>query len=443
MPLFGSRSPGWSGRLLSGARRLVVALAVSLAAGQPGPIAVAARPIEPQPPEIRALWVLRTSMTSPDAIASLVRVARASGFNTLLVQVRGRGDAYFNGGLEPRAADLLRQPASFDPLATVIAAAHGAGLRVHAWVNLSLISSAVDLPVASAHIVHRHPEWLMVPRDLARELARVDANSPAYLARIARWTRSQVSGPARMSAFEGLYMSPVQTAAIDHINRVVGDLTTRYEIDGVHLDYARFPSARYDYSRYAVRAFRAAVRPGLDAAQRRVLDRREATDPLAYPDALPEAWTEFRVARMTELMTRLRATIKAARPAALVSVATVPDLIEARSQRLQDWGAWLAAGLVDAVCPMAYTPEPARFAEQIAAVRRVAGERAVWAGIGAYRLAPGQTIRNIQTARRLGAAGVVLFSYDSLIDPKASAPGYLASVGRTAFLPGADSPAGR
>src|SRR5512139_90187 len=98
------------------------------------------------PDETRALWVLRTSLTSPDRITTLVRSARDHGFNTLFVQVRGRGDAYFLGGVEPRPADLQRQPASFDPLATVIESAHAAGLRVHAWINVNLVSSAADLP---------------------------------------------------------------------------------------------------------------------------------------------------------------------------------------------------------------------------------------------------------------------------------------------------------
>jgi uncharacterized lipoprotein YddW (UPF0748 family) len=130
---------------------------------------------------------------------------------------------------------------------------------------------------------------------------------------------------------------------------------------------------------------------------------------------------------------RLRTTIKTARPSALVTIAAAPDLVEAREHRLQDWGAWLRAGLVDAVCPMAYTQEPARFAEQIAAAREVSAGRPVWAGIGAYRIPPAQTIENIETARKLGAAGVVLFSYDSLIDPRQSTPDYIAVVGRSAF----------
>jgi uncharacterized lipoprotein YddW (UPF0748 family) len=383
--------------------------------------------------ETRALWVLRTSLGSPESITTLVHTARDHGFNTLLVQVRGRGDAYYASSLEPRAADLQRQPASFDPLATVLAKAHDAGLRVHAWVNINLVSSAADLPIAPTHLVHRHPEWLMVPRDLVQELSRVPEESPAYVGKLARWTRAQTSGPAAAASLEGLYTSPILPAAADHINGVVRDLVTRYAVDGVHLDYARYPNERFDYSRGAIRAFREAVRPQLVGAVRREVDGQEAEDPLAYPDTFPNEWKAFRISRLTTLMGRLRTTVKTARPSAFVSVATAPDIQEARDHRLQDWAAWLQAGIIDAVCPMAYTPEAAKFAEQITAARDVKGGRAVWAGIGAYRLPPAQTIENIETARRLGAAGVVLFSYDSLIDPRQSSPDYIAVVGRSVF----------
>src|SRR5580765_4124656 len=97
--------------------------------------------------EVRALWVVRTTLTSPSAIATMVTAAKNGGFNTLLVQVRGRGDAYFQQGVEPRPAALAAQPA-FDPLETTIARAHEAGLQVHAWINVNLIASAADLPAA-------------------------------------------------------------------------------------------------------------------------------------------------------------------------------------------------------------------------------------------------------------------------------------------------------
>jgi uncharacterized lipoprotein YddW (UPF0748 family) len=120
-----------------------------------------------------------------------------------------------------------------------------------------------------------------------------------------------------------------------------------------------------------------------------------------------------------------------------MTVAAAPDAQDAFDQRLQDWRTWIESGVVDAVCPMAYTQEAVRFAEQIAAARDLAGGRAVWAGIGAYRLTPSQTVDNIQTTRRLGVGGFILFSYDSLIGPTQA--DYLATVSRSAF--GAARPA--
>jgi uncharacterized lipoprotein YddW (UPF0748 family) len=401
---------------------LLVVVAAALAC-----TAVFATDENPRSPEMRALWVLRTSLTSPASLDALVKQAKDTGFNTLFVQVRGRGDAYYRGGLEPVSPDLQRQPASFDPLAHLLKAAAPAGIRVHAWVNVNLVSSAVSLPAAREHLIHRHPQWLMVPRDIAQELARVPVESPAYVGRLARWTRQQSAD------VEGLYSTPLVPSAAAHVEAVVRDITKRYALDGIHFDYARFPTDRFDHSRTAIAQFRATIRPQLDDARRRALDAREAVDLFAYVDAFPAEWRAFRVERMTALMSRLRTAVKAERPEAVVSVAAAPDRPEALTRKLQDWGGWLAAGIVDAVAPMAYTQETARFAEQIAAAREAANGRALWAGIGSWRLTPAQTIDNINTARRLGADGFVLFSYDSISNPRQAAPDYLPAVSRGAF----------
>ena len=381
----------------------------------------------PAPTETRALWVLRTSLTSQSSIDTLIQRARESGFNTLFVQVRGRGDAYYRGALEPIPADLQRQPAGFDPLGAVLQGAAKAGLRVHAWINVNLVSSAVTLPSSRAHLVHRNPEWLMVPRDIAQELAAVPTDSPAYLGKLARWARAQSED------VEGLYASPIHPGAQAHVEEVVRDVARRYALDGIHFDYARYPTERFDFSRAAIRQFRATIRPTLAAERRAALDAEESVDLFAYPDAFPDAFRAFRVGRMTALMAKLSAAVRAERPSAVVSVAAAPDRSEALAHRLQDWRTWLADGIVDAIAPMAYTQEASRFAEQIADARAAAGGRRLWAGIGAYRLSPEQTIDNINTARRLGADGIILFSYDSLINPRQTAPDYLPTVGRGAF----------
>src|SRR5881397_1116422 len=70
--------------------------------------------------EVRALWVVRTSLTSPEKINAMVNAAADNGFNTLIVQVRGRGDAYYDSRVEPRAIELKDQPSTFDPLAVTL-----------------------------------------------------------------------------------------------------------------------------------------------------------------------------------------------------------------------------------------------------------------------------------------------------------------------------------
>ena len=82
---------------------------------------------------------------------------------------------------------------------------------------------------------------------------------------------------------------------------------------------------------------------------------------------------------------------------------------------------------------MAFATEASHFAEQIAGARAAAGPRPIWARIGSYRLSATETIDNIVTARRLGADGIVLFSYDNLIKTPQTPSDYLAVVARAAF----------
>src|SRR5262245_11858228 len=353
--------------------------------------------------EVRALWVVRTTLTSPAAIDTMVSSAKAGGFNTLLVQVRGRGDAYFQGGIEPRPAALASQP-SFDPLATTIALAHEAGLQVHAWVNVNLVAG-LDVPSAREHLVYRHPEWLMVPRALADDLGKVDPHSPEYLGRLARFARS------RPNDVEGLYLSPVPPAAASYTVDVVRDVARRYDVDGVHLDYIRYPEDDFDFGRETAAEYERAV----PAAER-----------------TPERSRAFRAGRLTTLLVRLREAIREVRSNAIVSAAVSPDPADAAQHKLQEWRSWLARDLVDVICPMAYTTDASVFTAQLSAARGLAGTHPVWAGIGAYRLSPSKIADNVQTARRIGAGGIILFSYDSLTDP-ARGPDYFARVARAVF----------
>jgi len=131
-------------------------------------------------------------------------------------------------------------------------------------------------------------------------------------------------------------------------------------------------------------------------------------------------------------MQRLRDVVKQKRPRALVSAAVVPDSATAITSRFQDWPGWMAKGLLDVLCPMAYSTDDAVFRRQVAYARNAARGRPVWAGIGAYRLTGDQALTQIQAARRLGVDGVILFSYDSLVNPSRGSDN-LARIGAQAF----------
>jgi len=385
---------------------------------------VAAPSARPVAPEVRALWVVRTALVSPAAITSMVAAARSAGFNTLVVQVRGRGDAYYASRLEPRAGALSAQPASFDPLARVLQQGHAAGLTVHAWMNVNLVADAGDVPTNGRHVVNRHPEWLMVPADLAASIG--DPRGRAFVPTLTSWTKSQAA------SVEGLYTSPIPEHAGDYVVDVVQDLVSRYRVDGVHFDYVRYPGPGFDCSREALRAFRSEVARTLPRHERRTLDRAERSNPLAWIQRYPARWEDFRRLRLTSLMQRLRGVVKQKRPRALVSAAVVPDSATAVASRFQDWPGWMAKGLLDVLCPMAYSADDAVFRQQVEHARAAARGRPVWAGIGAYRLTGEQTLRQILAARRLGVDGVILFSYDSLVNPSRGSDN-LARIGAQAF----------
>ena len=355
----------------------------------------------------------------------MVRAAIGGGFNTLIVQVRGRGDAYYRSGLEPRAADLAARP-DFDPLAETIQRARPAGLQ----------SPCVDR--GESGLERRRAAHVAAARDQspsrvadgaagARGRSRgVDVRSADYVRRLARWTRG------RPSDVEGLYASPIHPGAATHAVAVSSDIVSQYAVNGLHLDYVRFPNEDFDYSRGAIAEFKRSIDPDLSPAERDRLASLERADALAYPAFFPERWVTFRQTRLTELVARIRSAVRAIKPDVTLSAAVFPESAHARGGKLQDWPSWLQQSLIDALCPMAYTQDVSLFERQIADAQSIAGEVPVWAGVGAYRLSTTATLAHIAAARRQKAGGVVLFSYDALVSPPNSAA-TLTQLGRAAF----------
>lgn len=381
--------------------------------------------------EVRALWVVRTTLTSPEKIRELVERAHKNGFNTLIVQVRGRGDAFYRSRWEPRSPTLKDQPPSFDPLATTIKEAKRRGLKVHAWLNTSLLANLDDLPTEPTHVYNAHPDWLAVPRAVAAHLYSIPPADPRYRAAIVEWSK------ANRGELEGVYTSPSRPEVREHIYSIWMDVLANYEVDGLHFDYVRLASPDFDYSRHSLESFRASLEPRLSAPERRLLVDALKTNPLAAADAYQEQFADFQREQLTRLVERVYHGVKKRRPEAVVSAAVFANDENAYTRRFQDWRRWLALGILDVVCPMAYSTDTEVFRKQIEVARTAAkaSGRQVWAGIGAYRLPVEGTIEKINVARATGANGVILFSYDFTIKPGELNPAgdYLERVRQGAF----------
>lgn len=342
----------------------------------------------PPAPELRGLWVVRTALTSPQTVDRAVDQAQQAGFNALFVQVRGRGDAFYRSALVPRSPLLEGQPAAFDPLARLIERARQRGLEVHAWVNVLLVAG-FGQALPPGHLAAEHPEWLMVPRGSAR-LAVTERGS--RLLEILR--RDRGGGDV-----EGFYLSPAVPEVGDHLEKVMRELVRGYVLDGLHFDFIRYPSGDYDYSRSALEGFLAR--------------RGSRGDLLAEALSEPEAFAQYRRDALTALARRLSQASRAERQGLVISAAVVPEEAQAVHHRFQDWPTWAAGGILDALCPMAYTPDRPAFLRQLEQARSRVGIP-VWAGVGAYRLTVAEIVERVRDARERGAAGVLLFSHESL-----------------------------
>jgi uncharacterized lipoprotein YddW (UPF0748 family) len=353
------------------------------------------------PQEMRGLWVVRTALVSPEAADQAVDQAARAGFNSLFVQVRGRGDAFYASKHVPQGGALAGQPADFDPLRRVLERARAQGLSVHAWINVMLSASFVA-PLPAGHVVAQHPDWVMVPRSVA--LAALKPGAPLLaLVRQAAQADPDV---------EGYYLSPAAPGVGQHLEQVVRELVRGYELDGLHFDFIRYPGKDYDYSASALNAFGA---------------RQRSRQPLQLALQSPELYAEHRREVLSALVARLSLAARQERPSLALSAAVVPDEAAALHQKFQDWPRWSARGLIDGLAPMSYSPDERVFRAQVARARELAPARRVWAGVPAYRLTFDEQVQRVSAARALGAQGVVFFSHESL------QPGALVRLRREAF----------
>ena len=160
----------------------------------------------------RYLWVVRTALIAEKNIDEMIQFATLNRINNIIVQVRGRGDAYYNSKIVSKS-NLIKNK-EFDPLLYTLNSAKDKGIKVHVWLNTYLLWSSKKLPFQKDHILLTNPEWLdhnkfSLP-NIASELKKVGSKNNSY---------------------EGLYLSPDHPSVNKHLLNVFKELLLNYEID--------------------------------------------------------------------------------------------------------------------------------------------------------------------------------------------------------------------
>ena len=131
------------------------------------------------------------------------------GVNAIIFQVRAECDALYPSRYEPWSKFLTGRQGTppspyWDPLQWMIDECHRRGMELHAWINPYRAKTKTTSQLAANHIAVTHPD--------------------------------------RIFSYDGLYiLNPALSENRDYICRVVDDIVSRYDVDGIHIDDYFYP----------------------------------------------------------------------------------------------------------------------------------------------------------------------------------------------------------
>jgi len=344
--------------------------------------------------EARGLWVTRWEWAvgsdsnrveaQKQRITHIFDMAKKAKFNFILFQIRGNGDAFYPSALEPWS-DLLTgtfgADPGWDPLQYALSEAHLRGLELHVWFNVfpAWRGAAPPPHTTPDQVYNAHPEWIVCDKN---------------------------GRPMPLNSHY-VNLSPGIPAARDFIHRVAMDIVTRYDIDGFHFDYIRYPegsnSLGYSQDSVSLRLFNS-------------------------PDGNPQQlnWENWQreninifVRKFYDEATHLKSWLK-------ISAAVIGkyDYSSWNGFHIvyQDARRWVAEGKIDFIIPMIYwqmNHPTAPFGSIVKNWFDAPHERYIFPGISVNKLGAAdwpleEAARQVAFTLENGGNGVVFFSFSGL-----------------------------
>lgn len=309
--------------------------------------------------ELRGLWVFGSRPLDWPKICSQ---ARNAGLNAIFFRVSRGGNAIYPSAILPQDAWSRGR----DEVATALETCRRYGLEFHAWRVCFHLGSA--------------PE--------------------EYRARLRQEGRLCLDAEGQEAAFANPGDPRNQALELAAIR----ELAERYDVDGIHLDYIRYPDdPHYDFD--------------FGPVSRREFEASRGAPVEDWPTSVQYGALKFEYVRwmqqnINRVVREAAQSLAALNPRICFSAAVWRRHQAYRYLIKQDWPAWLDAGWLDLLVPMDYVKTADELGEHVRQqVSLAQGRTPVAAGLGAWLLSsPEDLVAQVEAARANGAAGFVLFS---------------------------------
>jgi uncharacterized lipoprotein YddW (UPF0748 family) len=316
-----------------------------------------------KPVEGRAWWNHSGTGAYPGDWDRTCKELSEAGFNMIVPNMLWAGLAHYPSEILPQSSTYRQYG---DQIAQCVAAAKKYGIEVHVWKVNHYLSNA--------------------PKE--------------FVERLRREGRTQVS--VRGEPENWLCPSHPENFKLELESML--EVARKYDVDGLHFDYIRYPGRRHCYCDGCRERFEAAA--GVKV---------ENWPEDCYSGPLEEKYHQWRCDQITRLVEAVSREAKKIRPSIKISAAVFSNYPACRELIGQDWVHWVRSGYLDFVCPMDYTISDQAFQGLVASqMKLIEGRIPLYPGIGCTSsnstLPPDRVVSQIHHARALGAAGFTIFN---------------------------------
>ncbi len=315
----------------------------------------------------KAVWATPWDIQDKQSIDRMLDKAKKCGINTIIAEARYRGDAlYFPNKFdnahpnnEPRHYNLSQD--GFDPLGYLSRVCPQKGLKLIAWLTTFVVTGNKVDNIGLEHPYLRHNYWITCNQAGKRMLPHSE---------------------------EGAYFDPAIPEVQEYLYNIYMDVVSNYQLDGIQMDYIRYPNEKYGYNPQAMKIF------------------QESN----YSD-----YQSFKRDNISSFVEKVYRGAKTINPKIEVSTAVFANYDDAYHTRSQDWVAWLKEDIVDKVYLMAYAQEDEIIKKQLEFATSLNKSDKIVFGLRAWDEENDYTGRELLTKIRLTLAkrfsGIAFFSY--------------------------------